>query len=722
MSALSIQIPYPIFTDKNGQPLNDGNIYIGTANLDPVNNPIAVFWDAALTIPAAQPIKTSGGYPVYQGTPARLYVNSNYSILVRNKKGITLYTAPSATERYNDVVIGDVDASNVVTIASESLAVQRTQESVNNDTLSVFDFMTPTEIADVRSNLAGINVTAALQTAINAAASSGKRLLFPAGRYLTNGLVVPGQEAGRVFLDLDTKAVLQAATAGITVINMGGDIARLGPRIIRGGRIDGMNLANVIGIQTGGDSIDILTVALYNRIQDVTVTGCYEAVVTRNSQELICDGLICFANTIGFVALSSSVAGGSTVFQFYGCRFQNNRVNFFGKSNSVFPIGGWLFSGCTFQNGLLAGLALYGGQSGNGALVNISLENCHFEGSGVTTNPGDTETVRGQVVVRGNIILTGTRLSANSGELGANIVPSSFIMRENAVLSVSDSNIGGGPINQFDVDATSKVYLQGKNVISGGGGGIEDWSGFNWDGVSSGGVMSGFSLIAPAYSISNDYAGTGLFPNAPEASVVAGASVSKVLDQHQGLVQRVAYLASVGSTGANSVILAALPMSFAVGDRAVFSTLARASVDTVITLTAIGGTSGLASGTVALAAGVWTRIVLYGRATAIEGSGFNVFVFPNDTAGANVDFTKMMVKKLPSAAGTNAINEVIQNGLYDDLLSPIYGDAIPASGTYPRGKQIIARAPSVGAARGWVKVTQGSANVLGVDWINLGNL
>jgi hypothetical protein len=416
------------------------------------------------------------------------------------------------------------------------------------------------------------------------------------------------------------------------------------------------------------------------------------------------------------------VAGGSTVFQFYSCRFQNNRVNFFGKSNSVFPIGGWLFSGCTFQNGLIAGLALYGGQSGNGALVNISLENCHFEGSGALTNPGDTETVRGQVVVRGNIILVGTRLSANSGELGANIVPQSFIMRDNAVLSVKDSNIGGGQITQFDVDATSKVYLQGKNVMTGGGGGIEEWGGFNWVGVGSGGVMTGFPILLPSTSIFNDYQGTGLFPNAPEATVVAGASVAKDLDQYQGLVQRVSYLASVGSTGANSVTLDALPMSFAIGDRAVVTMIARSSADTELTLTAIGGTTGLASGTVSLIAGIWTRIALYGRATAVEGSGYNLFVFPNDSAGADVQFTKMMVKKLPSAALVDSINEVIQNGLYDDLLAPVYGDAIPTSGTWPQGKQIIARAPAVGAARGWVKVTQGNTNVLGVDWINLGNL
>ncbi len=64
MSALSIQPTFPIFTETDGQPLEDGYIWIGTANLDPQTNPINVYWDAALTQLAAQPVRTEGGYPV----------------------------------------------------------------------------------------------------------------------------------------------------------------------------------------------------------------------------------------------------------------------------------------------------------------------------------------------------------------------------------------------------------------------------------------------------------------------------------------------------------------------------------------------------------------------------------------------------------------------------------------------------------------------------------
>ena len=93
MSALSVEPPYPAFAGTDGQPLEDGFINVGVVNLNPITNPIAAFFDAALTIPAAQPIRTLGGYPVYQGTPARFYVGSDYSIQVKDKNGSVVYTS-----------------------------------------------------------------------------------------------------------------------------------------------------------------------------------------------------------------------------------------------------------------------------------------------------------------------------------------------------------------------------------------------------------------------------------------------------------------------------------------------------------------------------------------------------------------------------------------------------------------------------------------------------
>lgn len=93
--SLSVNPPYPIFSESDGQPLENGYIWIGSANLDPQTNPINVYWDDALTIPAAQPIRTLNGYVVYQGTPSRFYTNGDYSIRVMDKNGSTIYTSLS---------------------------------------------------------------------------------------------------------------------------------------------------------------------------------------------------------------------------------------------------------------------------------------------------------------------------------------------------------------------------------------------------------------------------------------------------------------------------------------------------------------------------------------------------------------------------------------------------------------------------------------------------
>ena len=145
MTALSIQPTFPIFTDIDGQPLEAGYIWIGTANLNPITNPINVYWDAALTLPAVQPIRTIGGYPVNAGTPARLYVNSDYSIQVQNRNGSVVYSAPAATERYGNLITfaditGTLGSDRVTFLQAGTGAVTRTAQAKMRDVVSVKDF------------------------------------------------------------------------------------------------------------------------------------------------------------------------------------------------------------------------------------------------------------------------------------------------------------------------------------------------------------------------------------------------------------------------------------------------------------------------------------------------------------------------------------------------------------------------------------------------------
>lgn len=219
MTTLSVLPPFPIFTDIDGQPLEDGFIQIGVANLDPVGNPITVYWDSALLVPAAQPIRTIGGYPSNAGTPGRLYAPSAYSIRVSNKNGSVLYNAANETLLTSD---------NVSFVQAGANAVTRTVQSKLRDVVSVKDFGA---VGD------GITVdTLAIQRALN----TGKGVVGVAGEtYLIGPLT---QSTDRQLIDFtgcNLKRINSSPHAAMLTLNGNG-------AIVMGGNWDG-NKANQSG-------------------------------------------------------------------------------------------------------------------------------------------------------------------------------------------------------------------------------------------------------------------------------------------------------------------------------------------------------------------------------------------------------------------------------------------------------------------------------------------
>jgi hypothetical protein len=98
MSALAIEVPFPVFQDRDGQPLENGYVWLGVANLNPQVNPVIAYFDKALTIPAAQPLRTLNGYISNAGTPAQVYVDAvSFSILVQDSKGSMVYNFADGT-------------------------------------------------------------------------------------------------------------------------------------------------------------------------------------------------------------------------------------------------------------------------------------------------------------------------------------------------------------------------------------------------------------------------------------------------------------------------------------------------------------------------------------------------------------------------------------------------------------------------------------------------
>ena len=177
-----IVAPFQQFFDTSGRPLANGAIYIGTANLDAETSPIAVFWDDAFTIPAAQPIRTLNGYPAHNGAPARLYVNAdNYSLTIRNAQGRIMYSITDvAAQQLQALNIFQADlaapsgASLVGFLQSGNGATARTVQDKLRDIFHVEDFGILPSNVDNATGFA--NLAAAVQ------ARGGGTILFPAGQ------------------------------------------------------------------------------------------------------------------------------------------------------------------------------------------------------------------------------------------------------------------------------------------------------------------------------------------------------------------------------------------------------------------------------------------------------------------------------------------------------------------------------------------------------------
>jgi hypothetical protein len=214
--------PYPVISDLDGTPLENGYIYIGEPSLDPEAFPKAAFWDQGQTIPATQPVRTIAGRFVNLGSQiGNLYVEGGYSILAKDKNMITVFSADNDTdpktsyETFPDLIsdsqtfpagqliqVTDIGAVYQATAGTGNLG-QTNAGGQEFDVLpgaggayNILAFGAPTTglLADAAT------VTAAIQAAIDAAegdylggayGGGSVTVKIPAASYFHTGLIIP---------------------------------------------------------------------------------------------------------------------------------------------------------------------------------------------------------------------------------------------------------------------------------------------------------------------------------------------------------------------------------------------------------------------------------------------------------------------------------------------------------------------------------------------------
>jgi hypothetical protein len=290
MTYYSVSKPYEVFYDNSGDPLEDGFIYIGEANQNPITNPITVYWDVNGLYSAAQPIRTLSGYPVRNGSPAKLYIDNiygvSYSIVVLDKHQRNIY---SNNDEYLEILTSI--SSGLHNIKEFGV----TGNGITNDT---------------------VNFQAALD--------SNYSLYIPYGVYLVDELNIPAAASGAVYTGAgfwhygDTlQTVIKARTLGQTHIfslDSGADNITF-----RDMRIDADDKADICidgtyGAFLGLDNLGIYSSVLYglkNRQGLLRARRVYASGHAAIGLSIYSDGTLTDSESTGGTIPIELVAGGN---------------------------------------------------------------------------------------------------------------------------------------------------------------------------------------------------------------------------------------------------------------------------------------------------------------------------------------------------------------------------------------------------------------------------
>ncbi len=177
MASIAPVAPQQYF-DNNGNPLSGGKVYTYDAG---TTTPRLTWSDINETVPNANPIilDAAGRANIYWRGIYKIEVRTSADVLVSTFDN---YNVENATTILSTIA-GPGGASLIGFIQAATGAVSHNVQEKLSERVSVFDFMTAPQIADVRSTAKTLDVTTAFQSAINYCATNNRVLFVPTGHY-----------------------------------------------------------------------------------------------------------------------------------------------------------------------------------------------------------------------------------------------------------------------------------------------------------------------------------------------------------------------------------------------------------------------------------------------------------------------------------------------------------------------------------------------------------
>jgi parallel beta-helix repeat protein len=245
------------YVSSTGAPLVGGKVYTYAAGTTTL---LATYTDAGGSTPNTNPvILDSRG-------EASIFFSNNvyYKIVLKDSADATIWTQDNLPGNLALAALAASSGSSLVGfIQSGTGAVATTVQTKLRENVSVFDFMTAAQIADVQAETALVDVTTVVQAAITSLSTSGGQLLFPRGKY---------KISSTLNLVSNVKYVGQGnTTLQITVSEVGLQLPAAASNIEISGFIIGGTFARAISCNYGGTATKIRIYG--NTISGATLAG-----------------------------------------------------------------------------------------------------------------------------------------------------------------------------------------------------------------------------------------------------------------------------------------------------------------------------------------------------------------------------------------------------------------------------------------------------------------